>query len=89
MDNEERQRQIHETVVRIDERQESFGKRLDEHVEDMLELRQTVYGNGAAGLTTEVALLKAHIERKRRLKSALVGAALSIVVGFVLWILTR
>ena len=61
MNDDERQRAIHETVIRIDERQEAHCERFEDHVEltdrRFAHINKTVYGtNGSPGPTSQKAI---------------------------------
>lgn len=88
MNGDELQQKIHETVIRIDERQEAHCERFDAHVELTTErfghLNRTVYGaNGSAGLKSEVAVLKDQSERRRWVVPSLASALLALGVYYL------
>ena len=92
--SDELQRQTHELVTRIDERLAGHCDRFEGHVEQtdrrFSHLNRTVYGeNGAAGLKSEVAVLKDQSERRKWVVPALISAMLSLGVALGVFYLTR
>ena len=94
MNDEQRQQAIHETVVRMDERQTAHCKRFetfaDRHEERMGRVERTLFSsNGVPGIVTEVALLKSAGRSRLSRRHAIVTACLSALSGLAVFLATR